>query len=200
MKKIFVFAVVIMISAMGAKAQSDEFRNEIGVSYGLGISLIGDGIGNGIGAGIFDALTGRKWTNDKQFGSLAVEYFRHLDNPRWAVGGIVTYSQCGEDVEYQNAKEGERIRKYISVMPSVKYYYVDKKSFGLYSKLGVGGMLLNWKSEDTKNGKTDSDSKFYLTCQISLLGLEAGSQNIRGFLEAGAGEQGIVLAGLRCKF
>ena len=200
MKKKFIFAVVIMISAMGAKAQSDELRNEIGVSYGLGISLIGDGIGNGIGAGIFDALTGRKWTNDKQFGSLAVEYFRHLDNPRWAVGGIVTYSQCGEDVEYQNAKEGERIRKYISVMPSVKYYYVDKKSFGLYSKLGVGGMLLNWNSKDTKSGKTDSDSKIYLTCQITLLGLEAGSQNIRGFLEAGAGEQGIVLAGMRCKF
>lgn len=200
MKKFFVFAVVVMISAIGAKAQSDELRNEIGVSYGLGVSLIGDGIGHGIGEGIFDALTGRKWTNDKQFGSLGVEYFRHLDNPRLAVGGIVTYSQFGEDVEYQGEKEGERTRKYISVIPSVKYYYVDKKSFGMYSKLGVGGTLLNWKSEYTKSGKSDSDSKLYFAYQVSLLGLEAGSQNFRAFLEAGVGEQGIVLAGLRCKF
>ena len=200
MKKILVFAVVAMMSVMGVKAQSDEPRNEIGVSYGLGISLIGDGIGHGIGEGLFDAMVGRKWTNDKQFGSLALEYFRHLDNPRVAVGGIVTYSQFGEDVEYQGSKEGERTRKYISVMPSVKYYYVNKKSFGMYSKLGVGGMLLNSKSEDTKSGKSDSDSKLYFAYQVSLLGLEAGSQNIRAFLEAGVGEQGIVLAGLRCKF
>ena len=200
MKKILVFAVVAMMSVMGVKAQSDEPRNEIGVSYGLGISLIGDGIGHGIGEGLFDAMVGRKWTNDKQFGSLALEYFRHLDNPRVAVGGIVTYSQFGEDVEYQGSKEGERTRKYISVMPSVKYYYVNKKSFGMYSKLGVGGMLLNSKSEDTKSGKSDSDSKFYVAYQVSLLGLEAGSQNVRAFLEAGVGEQGIVLAGLKYKF
>jgi len=200
MKKFIVFAVVVMISVIGAKAQSDEPRNEIGVSYGLGVSLIGDGIGHGIGEGIFDAMVGRKWTNDKQFGSLAVEYFRHLDNPRVAIGGIVTYSQYGEDVEHQGVKEGERKRKYISVMPSVKYYYVDKKGFGMYSKLGLGGMLLNSKSEDTQSGKSDSDSKFYVAYQVSLLGLEAGSQHIRAFLEAGIGEQGIVLAGLRCKF
>ena len=200
MRKLIVFAVVVMISAMGAKAQSDEFPNEIGVSYGLGVSLIGDGIGHGIGAGVVDAITGRKWTNDKQFGSLGVEYFRHLNNPRLAVGGIVTFSQYGEDVEYQGVKEGERKRRYISVMPSVKYYYVDKKSFGLYSKVGLGGMLLNCKSEDIKNGKSDSDSKLFVAYQVSALGLEVGSQNIRAFLEGGVGEQGIVLAGLRCKF
>ena len=33
-----------------------------------------------------------------------------------------------------------------------------------------------------------------------MIGLEAGSQNIRAFLEAGVGEQGILLAGLRYKF
>ena len=200
MKKIFVFALVALMNAMGAKAQSDEPRNEIGVSYGLGISMIGDGIGHGIGEGLFDGIVGRKWTNDKQFGSLAVEYFRHLDNPKLAIGGIVTFSQYGEDVEYQGTKEGERKRKYISVMPSVKYYYVNKKSFGMYSKLGLGGMLLHSKSEDVKTGKSDTDSKFYVAYQVSALGLEAGSQNLRAFLEAGFGEQGLVLAGLRCKF
>ena len=200
MRKFFIFAVVVMISAMGAKAQSDEVRNEIGVSYGLPVSLIGDGIGHAIGTGIFDAIEGRKWTNDKQFGSLGVEYFRHLDNPRVAVGGIVTYAQYGEDVEYKGEKVGERTRKYISVMPSAKYYYVDKKHFGVYSKVGLGVMLFNSKEEDIKNGKSESESKIYAAYQISALGLEAGSKNIRAFMEAGVGEQGIFLFGLRCKF
>ena len=35
---------------------------------------------------------------------------------------------------------------------------------------------------------------------VSLLGLEAGSQHVRAFVEAGFGEQGIVLAGLKYRF
>jgi hypothetical protein len=36
--------------------------------------------------------------------------------------------------------------------------------------------------------------------QASLLGIEAGGQNVRGFVELGMGEQGVALAGIRCKF
>ncbi|MEE3446129.1 MAG: hypothetical protein VZQ78_07965, partial [Prevotella sp.] len=200
---------------MNVNAQSDDPLNEIGVSYGLGVSLIGDGIGNGIGFALFESWSGRKLTNDKQFGSLGVEYFRHLDNPRMAVGAIATYAQYGEDVEYvgaigtytpygeyveyKNQKVGERTRHYFSLMPAFKYYYVNGKHFGMYSKLAAGAMMSVFKSEDTKGG-SDSDSKIYFMYQVSALGIEFGSQNFRGFLEAGAGEQGIVLAGLKYKF
>lgn len=200
MKRSIILAVVAVMSVMGVKAQSDEPQNEISVSYGVGISMIGDGIGHGIGEGIFDGILGRKWTNEKQFGTLGIEYFRHLDNPKVAVGGIFTYAQYGEDVEANSVKIGERTRRYISVMPSLKYYYINKKSFGLYSKAAVGGMLLSSSSKDTKNGRDESNSKFYLTFQASLIGLEAGSNNLRGFIEAGVGDQGIVLAGVRCRF
>ena len=40
---------VALMTAMNVNAQSDELKNELGISYGLGISMIGDGIGNGIG-------------------------------------------------------------------------------------------------------------------------------------------------------
>jgi hypothetical protein len=74
----------------------------------------------------------------------------------------------------------------------------------MYSKLAAGAMMSVFKSEvfkseDTKGG-SDSDSKIYFMYQVSALGIEFGSQNFRGFLEAGAGEQGIVLAGLKYKF
>jgi hypothetical protein len=84
-------------------------------------------------------------------------------------------------------------------MPAFKYYYVNGKNFGMYSKLGAGAMMSVFKSKDTKGG-SDSDSKIYFMYQVSALGIEFGSQNFRGFLEAGAGEQGIVLAGLKYKF
>lgn len=200
MKKMILMVAAAMMTAVSAMAQSDEPRHEIGISYGAGVSLIGDGIGHGVGEGIFDSLTGRDWTNDKQFGTLGVEYFYHLDDPRMAVGGIVTFSRFGEDVEYKGQKEGERKRTYISVMPSFKYYYVNKKSFGLYSKVAAGAMMLSSSTKDLTTGKDKSDSKFYFMCQASLLGMEVGSQNLRGFVEAGIGEQGIVLAGVKVKF
>lgn len=200
MRKMMLMGLVAIMTAMSVNAQSDEPRHEIGISYGAGITLIGDGIGNGVGTGLFDTMVGRKWTNSKEFGTLGVEYFYHLNNPRVAVGGVLTYAQYGEDVEYNNKKEGERTRRYISLMPSVKYYYVSKKHFGLYSKLAAGPMLITSKSEKASNGNTDSDSKLSIMFQASLLGLEAGSQNVRAFVELGAGEQGIILGGLKFKF
>ena len=198
MKKLsFLFAALMAV--MSLQAQDEKPHHEIGVSYGAGVSLIGDGIGNSVGTGLFDALFGYNWTNRKEFGSLGLEYFYHLsDNPRVALGGILTYARYGEDVEKDGVKKGDRKRTYMTLMPSVKYYYVDGKNFGLYSKAAVGVMMLHSKS--SMNSQSDSDSSFRFMGQASLLGVEAGSQNLRGFLEFGIGEQGIALIGLKCKF
>ena len=142
-----------------------------------------------------------KWENDKQFGSLGIEYFYHLSDPKLAVGGIVTYAQYGEDVVKKSTEQkvGERTRRYISLMPSMKYYWVNKNSFGVYSKVAAGAMLLSDKSSDNEINKTNNDSKMYFTFQLSAIGFEFGGK-FRGFIEAGVGEQGIVLAGLKYKF
>lgn len=197
-KKLSLLLIALM-AVVCVQAQDEKPRHEIGVSYGVGISLIGDGIGNAVGAGLFEALTGYEWTNKKEFGTLGLEYFYHLPNAsKVAVGGIITYARYGEDVEKDGLKKGERTRTYMSLMPSVKYYYVDGKNFGLYSKAAAGIMMLRAKSEEGSKSDTDTDCRFMW--QASLLGLEAGSQNFRFFLEAGVGEQGIVLAGLKLKF
>ena len=44
MKKVFLMIAAVMMTAMSVKAQSDEPKNELSVSYGIGISLIGDGM------------------------------------------------------------------------------------------------------------------------------------------------------------
>ena len=200
MKKILLMVVASIMATASVKAQNEDLKHEIGVSYGLGVSCIGDGIGNAIGRGVWEiGVEGNKWTNDKQFGSLGIEYFYHLENPKVAVGAIATYAQYGEDVVNKSgAKLGDRVRRYISLMPSMKYYWVNKNTYGFYSKVAAGAMLLTEKSKKESAGD-HSDSSWYFMCQVSALGFEFGGK-FRGFIEVGAGEQGIVLGGLKYKF
>ena len=201
MKKYLVMVVAAMMATMNVKAQNEDLKHEIGVSYGVGISTIADGIGNAIGSGLWDGLTGYEWTNDTRVGTVAVEYFHHMKNPRLAVGGVVTYAQFGEDVMKKDTKQitGERTRHYFSVMPSVKYYWVNKNHFGLYSKAAAGVMMLVDKRNDKEINKNETDNDIFFMGQVSPVGVEFGSK-VRGFVEAGFGEQGIVLAGVKYKF
>lgn len=198
----FCFVAVALLSSVGLLAQNDEKPlHEIGISYGAGVSLIGDGIAHGIADGIFNSLTGRETTNEMRFGTLSAEYFYHLPSAhKVAFGGIFSFATYGEDVENNGQKEGERKRTYFTLMPAFKYYYTQTRSFGAYSKVAAGAMLAHAKSDDKLNNKTESDSKLLFMWQLSLIGLEAGSENVRGFVELGAGEQGIALVGLRYKF
>lgn len=201
MKKILVMAAAAMMAVMSVNAQEDQ-KNELSISYGTGISLIGDGIGNGFANGLFDSAVGHEMTNDKNFGTLALEYFRHLDNHRWAIGGILTFARFSEDVQRKDnkVKIGDRARNYFTVMPSVKYYWVNKTHFGFYSKAAVGVMFASYKSNNDVNHTSDSDTDINFTGQVSPVGFEGGALQYRGFLEAGFGEQGIVLAGFRYRF
>ena len=197
MKKVILMVVAALMATMTVQAQNEDLKNEIGVSYGLGVSLIGDGLGNGLG-NLLGNMSGYKYENDSQFGSLSVEYFRHLNgNPKLAFGGIFSYSRYGEDVYKDGSKVGDRNRNYYTLMPAMKYSWINKHHFALYSKVAVGGTLASSKS--TENGKSENNSKLYFMGQVSAIGVEFGSQ-FRGFVEAGFGDQGMLMAGLRYKF
>lgn len=199
-------AVAAMMATVSVNAQVEKLRHEIGVTYGTGLSTVGDGIGEGfarvIVAGIFGEST--ESVNEKSFGTLSLEYFYHLNNPRWAVGGIFGYAYFSN--EYQKRSSGqkteERTRTYYTVMPSVKYYWVNKEHFGFYSKVAVGATFDHDSREYFGNiSSSESDNHTYFACQVSPAGVEAGTKNFRGFIEGGYGEQGIIaLIGFRTKF
>ncbi|MBQ3753757.1 MAG: hypothetical protein II864_09470 [Prevotella sp.] len=85
-------------------------------------------------------------------------------------------------------------------MPAVKFDWLRKKYFGMYSKLAAGATLRQEKY-DSNNGSNDyDDSAVHFNWHVSLIGIEAGSPAIRGFAELGIGEQGILQAGVRYKF
>ena len=198
MKKIMVMVAVAMMTAMDVKAQNgyDETKHEVAVSYGLwSNSEIIDAFEN-----LGGALVGAKFENEKYFGSISAEYFYHVKN--WlGVGGILAYGQCEQDVFLSGDKDGVSKNTYLTLMPAVKFDWLRKKNFGMYSKLAIGATLRNEKyNSDTSSNKDYNDSDIHVNWQVSLLGIEAGSPTLRGFLELGTGEQGIGLIGLRYKF
>lgn len=201
MKKLMILAAMLA-AVVSANAQVKELRHEIGVTYGIGYSIIGDGIG----VGLSSIITGYDLENDKRFGSLSLEYYYHL-KPRFAIGLVGCFSTFSNDLVDKGTYQvdGTRKRTYVTVMPSIKYYWVNNEHFGFYSKLAAGVMFDTdtYKPSNNKinSGNKNSETSGYFGFQISPIGLEAGSKNVRGMVEFGFGEQGVAaLAGLKFKF
>ena len=71
----------------------------------------------------------------------------------------------------------------------------------MYSKLAAGFTLRRETAKPSNQNMSDaSESAMHFNWQASLLGIEAGSSVLRGFVEVGVGEQGVALAGVRFKF
>ena len=197
MKKLLMMAAVAIMTAMSAQAQEFDYetKHEVAVSYGIGsCSQIID-VFEEIGGAMF----GAKLENEKFFGPVSAEYFYHC-KPWLGVGGIVAFGQNKQDAMSGHDKIGESKNSYYTLMPAVKFDYLRKKHFGIYSKVAIGATLRN-EEYDSNNDSNDYDnSTVHVNWQLSFVGVEAGSPAVRGFAELGFGEQGIVLAGLRYKF
>lgn len=176
MKKILVLVVAAMLTTVNANAQNN-YDNEIAVSYGGGSNA---DIVSSIGVGMFTGKQTDFW------GPIGLEYF-HKVSPSILVGGIATISGC----KWDDSKDSKST--YFSLMPAVKWSWMQKEHFGMYSKAGIGVL---YAAEKTSS---KDDTRFAFDWQLSLIGMEFGGA-LRGFAELGMGEQGIILAGLRYKF
>lgn len=195
--KWMIAAILLCGTVQSVQAQSDDIKHEIGVSYGGGPLSTWARIGTAIADAIFEPLGGAKYENTSFFGPLSGEYFYHLD-PSVGVGAIVCFSQDNDDILIKGQKAGDRTTKFYTFMPAVKWDYLRREHFGMYLKAGAG---YSWERvNETYNGMDETSSSGMFNFQVSLLGLEAGNQNLRGFFELGFGEQGVVLAGARYKF
>lgn len=200
MKKVILAALAALaLGTTNVSAQQYDYekRHEVAVSYGA--------LSN---ADLFsyleDAFTvaasvGKvKYENEKFVGTFGVEYFYRVSN-LFAVGGIAAYATQSKDIMAGGDKLGTMHDHFFSVMPAVKCDWLRRRHFGMYSKLGLGVNILTDKQK-FNDGETAHDATATFAWQLSLVGLEAGSQNVRAFAELGCGEQGMALIGLRCKF
>ena len=121
---------------------------------------------------------------------MGVEYYYHI-SPVVALGGVAIYAGC--KAEDEKTKTKDLNETFITLMPSVKFNWLRKKYFGMYSGLSAGVMFLS------VSGGDEDESLTSFMFQATALGVEFGG-NFRGFVEAGLGEKGTLCAGLRYKF
>lgn len=196
-KHILVMVLIALTFNTVAQAQ-EEKKHEIGIGYGILpnthiISAYAD---------VFGLFVGRTPENETYGGPVSAEYFYRL-NKHIRLGGVATYTTHKEDVFYMKERDGELKHNFITVMPAAKLYWFDKKSWGMYSKLGAGITYSNAKETGTdSNGNhiEDTDNEIFFNFQASLVGVEVGNESVRGFAELGVGEQGMALIGVRYKF
>ena len=193
-------AAVALMTAMSVNAQSgyEDTKHEVGISYGVLSNTTWLSIGDAMGTTVtFGAV---RYDDGNFTGPIAVEYFYHL-SPVIGLGAIGAYTRETKDIFIINDKYGEAKNTFFTVMPAAKFNWLRKKNFGMYSKVGAG-LTFASKKEDYSKGSVEnqSENKVGFNFQVSALGIEAGSETFRGFVELGVGEQGVALAGVRVKF
>ena len=197
MRKTLLLVAVAMMTAMSANAQNNgyETKHEVAVSIGLYSNSQIIDVFEEIGGAMF----GAKLENERFIGPLSAEYFYHA-KPWLGVGGILVYGHNKQDAMSGSDKIGESKNSYLTLMPAVKFDWLRKKHFGMYSKVAIGATLRSEKYDSDNDSRDYDDSAVHVNWQASFIGIEAGGEAIRGFFELGTGEQGIFQAGVRYKF
>ena len=131
-----------------------------------------------------------------------IEYYYHI-SPVVGVGAIAEYANC--EVDAKSSKDACDVT-YLTFMPAVKFNWLRKKSFGMYSGLAAGIMAATIDPSSKVKGQLDNNGneikKETVTTfmfNATALGIEFGGK-LRGFGELGIGEKGVLCAGIRYKF
>lgn len=199
MKKMLVLALAMM-TTMSVNAQNgyDNTKHEVAVSYGyLTTSQVLDVFNMTL-----NIFTGYEPMKGSATGSISAEYFYNVNN--WfGVGAIFSFGAftMNYNMQIDNSPAYTTNNNCYTLLPAVKFNWLRREHFGMYSKLGAGVMLLDTKATPVDpNEKATRDQIIGFNFQASALGIEFGSAQFRGFIEGGFGEQGLAVAGLRYKF
>ena len=203
MRKIFIALLVIsgLMAAPSAQAQSsgwDGAHNEISASYG--VSLIGTTIGAVVNKAntLFGFLDGTDYVTVKNGGSKGIINlgYNYQFNKTVGVGLDGGFNRMSINLSDETGKLTAAAANVFTVMTTGKFNWFRKPVFGMYSKIGAGVMIVSGKLMEDQ---TLSKTLVLPTGHLSLVGMEVG-RGFCGFLELGAGFEGIVQVGIRARF
>ncbi len=183
--------MAVMASAlMMVSANAQELKNELSVSWGEATNIE---LSELLLLGITDAVLGED-PNPHYTGAFTLQYFRNVSPKLW-VGGNFTYEHSwARTKNAQGQSELDHSFHYFTLMPAVKYKWVNTSVVGLYSKLGVGITYGHLSSDG------DSNDGVVFNYQVTPIGFEIGNTRVRAFSELGWGAQGIIQVGARYNF
>lgn len=201
-KTLLILIALLACASQNLQAQdldsNDEPKNELALAYGA----VNSSNCLDVFVDVVSAMFGARYQNSTFLGPFSAEYFYHV-TPLIGVGGIGVYNHHKEDVVQNEQITGKRTSNYFTIMPAVKFNWLRKQSWGLYSKVGAGYTHGNYTTtgKDSEGIYTkDSSGNDFFNFQVSLIGAEVGNRGVRGFAELGFGEQGLIHGGVRFRF
>lgn len=182
--KIIGIALFVMILFAPSYLDAHGYKREISVSYGLMPAS------NIYISRINDFRNNPDYESVLHFGPLSAEYYVR-ESSFWSMGciGILAGSKCrvAPLVGY-----GKRLSTQLTFMAAGKRHWIDNGGFGFYSKAAIGLSM---------NAVCHLKAPIIMpNFQISPVGLDFRfTPSFSSFLEIGAGEQGVIHAGLSFK-
>ncbi len=206
MKKIC-FALIISCLCLGqslsAQKPHSDLYHELGVNAGP-ISLAG-GFGYGT-IGFFNALGGslsHKPIEMDLFGHYSIHYYYQV-RP-WCQIGIKAAAECARTIHYSDTLQTSvtSVDHYalVSLMPSVRFTYLNRPMVRLYSGLDLGCAYL-WSdlpsSKESEEGGAKNNN-FLFAFNVTAFGVNVGKK-FYGLFELNAGFDAIVKVGIGARF
>lgn len=184
--------MLAMCFGLAFNTQAQEYRNELGVSYGYyTIPQFAYIFGGVLGA----AFTLGHFTFDNTImtGSFGMEYTRN--ECTWFGWGFSSFAEIMTADAYNVDKDGNKTPSgkfdmyAVSTMVTAKFKWFDRMHFGMYSKFGFGpGIFIS------------DEAQIMPVIQVSPICMEFGGRSLRGIAEIGVGTQGVAVIGVKKSF
>lgn len=136
----------------------------------------------------------------------------HNFSPRFSVGGSLAYENfrmnfnqyAGKDENGQTIRElsgWDRI-SFTSLMPGIRYRWVNREHFGMFTRANAGGIWYHNREIDVQADEDHRETHpagddFGFAFQLSLIGIEMGKGHWRCMAEIGWGMEGFATAGVK---
>ena len=127
-----------------AQAQDEDTRHEVAVSYGC----IPNSIWIDAYTDIIPAMFGEKHETKRRIGPVGLEYYYHTSS-LIGVGAVAVFATSNQDCLYNDTKTSDITKSFFTVMPSIKFNWLRKRHWGLYSKVAAGATYARFN--DTSN-------------------------------------------------
>ncbi len=129
-------------------------------------------------------------------------YHYRLTKWLWA-GAMVNYAYYKDHTDYGYDFYDSRNQHCITLMPELRFSYLNRPHVTLYSAVAAGATLFfGWEyhSKPYAVFYWEKSKKVYPTFQLTAFGIRAGGEHLFGTFELGAGIKGFVSAGIGYAF
>ena len=131
----------------------------------------------------------------------------HYRLTKWLwVGAMVNYAYYKDHTDFPfhtNASYTQRTINCLTLMPELRFSYLNRPHVTLYSAVAAGTSLFFGKqlyAERNGDFSWEKISKVYPSCQLTAFGVRAGGEHLFGSFELGVGMKGFVSGGIGYAF